>query len=261
VSHRCNDQEQGVRVLVTGASGQIGAAFVEDGRGGDLELLRADLADRDRGSELPFLQLDVTDAEACREACRDIDAVLHLAADPRPDADFAEAVLPVNIGGTYNMAAAAVAAGVRRFVFASSAQAVEGYPLDRQVRETDAPWPANDYGAGKAFGEALCASLAVRSATSFVAVRIGNYSYEAPDPAASSLRDRAAWLSPRDATQLLTLALVQPSSGYLVAHGVSDNAVKRLAIDATRGSLGYRPQDDAFGADGRQQRGPRRTDP
>jgi uronate dehydrogenase len=249
VGHRYDDEEQGVRVLVTGASGRIGAAFVEDRQGSDLELIRADLADHDPRLELPFHELDVTDDKACRDACHDIDVVLHLAADPRPDADFATAVLPVNIGGTYNMAVAAVAAGVRRFVFASSAQAVEGYPVDRQVRETDAPWPANDYGAGKAFGEALCASLAVRSSTSFIAVRIGNYSPEVPDPAASSLRDRAAWLSPRDATQLLKLALVQPSSGYLVAHGVSDNAVKRLAIDATTVALGYRPQDDAFGGD------------
>lgn len=238
-----------MRVLVTGASGRIGGAFVADCQGGDLDLLRADLVDHDPRSEFPFRELDVTDEEACRDACHDIDAVLHLAADPRPEADFAAAVLPVNIGGTYNMAVAAVATGVRRFVFASSAQAVEGYPVDRQIREADAPWPANDYGVGKAFGEALCASLAVRSSTSFIAVRIGNYRPEVPDPATSSLRDRAAWLSPRDATQLLTLALVQPSSGYLVAHGVSDNAVKRLAIDATNVALGYRPQDDAFGDD------------
>ncbi len=237
-----------MRILVTGASGRIGTAFVADCRRDDLELIRADLSDNDRRSALAFRQLDVTDSTACREACDDVDAVLHLAADPSPDADFASSVLPVNIGGTYNMVAAAVAAGVRRFVFASSAQAVEGYPAGRQIRETDAPCPANDYGAGKAFGEALCASFAGRSSTSFVAVRIGNYGPEMPDPASSSLRDRAAWLSQRDAVQLLRLALVGSTSGYLVAHGVSDNAVKRLAIDATTQALGYRPEDDAFTA-------------
>lgn len=244
-----------MRVLVTGASGRIGAAFTAACRGSGLELLRADLTDHDPRSDAPFRHLDVTDEEACRDACHDVDAVLHLAADPRPDADFATAVLPVNIVGTYNMAVAAVAAGAQRFVFASSAQVVEGYPADRQIRETDAPWPANDYGAGKAFGEALCASLAVRSSTSFVAVRIGNYRPDAPAPTASSLRDRAAWLSPRDANQLLRLALVQPSTGYLVAHGSSDNDVKRLTIGATAAALGYRPQDNAFAGD---ERGPAR---
>ncbi len=236
-----------MRVLVTGASGRIGTAFTAECRSSDLQLVRADLVDHDPRSEAPFRQLDVTDDTACQQACHDVDAVLHLAADPRPDADFSNAVLPVNIVGTYNMVVAAVASGVERFVFASSAQAVEGYPVDTQVRETDAPWPANDYGVGKAFGEALCASWAVRSTTSFIAVRIGNYSPEVPAAATSSLRDRAAWLSQGDANQLLRLALVQPcSSSYLVAHGISDNAVKRLAIDATTAALGYRPQDDAF---------------
>lgn len=238
-----------MRVLVTGASGQIGSSFVSACHGSGLELVRTDLDDPDPDSEFPFHRLDVTDRAACEDACYDIDAVLHLAADPRPDADFATAVLPVNIVGTYNMAVASVAARTQRFVYASSAQAVEGYPLDRQVREADAPWPANDYGAGKAFGEALCASLAVRSSTSFIAVRIGNYRPEAPDQSTSPLRDRAAWLSPRDANQLLSLALARPSIGYLVAHGVSDNAVKRLAIDATITTLAYRPQDDAFASD------------
>ncbi len=108
-----------MRVLVTGASGRISAAFVADCQGDDLDLIRADLADQDPGSELAFRQLDVTDSKACQDACRDIDAVLHLAADPRPDADFATPVLPVNIGGTYNLAVAAVTAAVSRFVFAS----------------------------------------------------------------------------------------------------------------------------------------------
>ena len=169
-----------MRFLVTGASGRIGTAFVTECRGSDLDVVRADLVDHDPPSATPFRRLDVTDDVACREACRDVDAVLHLAADPSPAADFSDAVLPVNMVGTYNMVVAAVAAGVDRFVFASSAQAVEGYPAGTQVRETDPPWPANDYGVGKAFGEALCASWAVRSTTSFIAVRIGNYSPEVP---------------------------------------------------------------------------------
>lgn len=234
-----------MRVLVTGACGRIGRAFAAASQGTDLELVRADLVDRDPTSTFPFTPLDVTDDGECREACQNVDAVLHLAADPSPDADFHSSVLPTNIVGTYNIATAAVAAGVDRFVFASSAQVVEGYPDDRQVRESDAPRPANDYGVSKAFGEALCASLATGSRTSFVAIRIGNYAEEQPSPD-SSLRDRAAWLSSRDATLLLTLTLERPTSGFVVAHGVSNNRVKRLAVDATRAVFGYEPSDDAF---------------
>lgn len=233
-------------VLVTGAAGRIGRAFVAGaaGAGFDLEL-RA--TDRSGGGE-GVGRLDVTDPDACRLACRGVDAVLHLAADPSPDADFRTSVLPVNVVGTYNMVEAALAAGVGRFVAASSAQAVEGYPADHQVRETDAPRPRNDYGAGKAFGEALAWVAGARGPTTFVSVRIGYYAEDRPGPDAA-WRDRTAWLSPRDAVQLLGLALVAPldvPGGHVVVHGVSDNASKRLSIDATRHLLGFTPTDDAF---------------
>lgn len=234
-----------MRVLVTGASGQIGSAFVASCEGGELELLRADLADRTPDSSFPFRHLDVTDEDACQRACAGVDAVLHLAADPDPNADFRSSVLPVNVVGTYNLTTAAVAADVRRFVFASSAQAVAGYPTDRQTRTTDAPCPANDYGVGKAFGEALCASLAATSSTAFVSVRIGNYAPERPDVAAS-WRDRAAWLSPRDTNQLLRLTLARETTGHIVVHGISNNASKQLALDTTSAALGYAPVDDAW---------------
>jgi nucleoside-diphosphate-sugar epimerase len=235
-----------MKVLVTGASGLIGSAFVAaSAADGLLDLVRADLIDRDPRSPFPFLHLDVRDLAACRAACHGVAGVLHLAAHRAADSDFRSEVLPTNIVGTYNIAAAAVEAGVERFVFASSAQAVEGYPLERQVRAEDAPWPANDYGVGKAFGEALCGSLARRSSTTFVSVRIANYESEPPG-ADASLRDRAAWLSPRDAIQLLTRALTQPVVEHVVVNGVSDNATKRLDLSTTRETLGYAPADDAF---------------
>lgn len=233
-------------VLVTGAAGRIGTAFVAGvgGAGFDLSVRATDLVAGDG-----VAALDVTDPDACRVACRGVDAVLHLAADPDPHADFRTSVLPVNVVGTYNVVEAALAEGVGRIVAASSAQAVEGYPTDHQVRETDAPRPRNDYGAGKAFGEALGSVAGARGPTTFVSVRIGYYADDRPGPDAS-WRDRTAWLSPRDAVQLLGLALTAPlgdvPGGHVVVHGVSDNAGKRLSIDATRRLLGYTPVDDAF---------------
>lgn len=232
-----------MRVLVTGGAGRIGSAFAAGSRDDAIDLVLADT--EPTRARWPFLELDVTDPSACRAAVEGMDAVLHLAADPSPTADFHTSVVPVNMLATYDLAMAAVAAGVRRFVFASSAQAVAGYPLDHQIRESDPPRPANDYGVGKAFGEALCASLASRSTATFVSVRIGNYQERRPATSAS-LRDRMAWLSPRDAAQLLTRTLTAPIDGHAVVHGISDNAAKQLSIDATRRVLGYAPQDDAF---------------
>jgi len=234
-----------VLVIVTGAAGRIGSAFVAGAAGAGFDLgFRPTDRDGD-GVE----RLDITDPEACRAACRGVDAVLHLAADPDPNADFRTSVLPVNVVGTYNMVEAALAEGVGRFVVASSAQAVDGHPPDHQVREADAPRPRNDYGAGKAFGEALCSVAGLRGPTTFVSVRIGNYAEQRPGPEAT-WRDRTAWLSPRDAVQLLGRALTAPldgvPGGHAVVHGVSDNASKRLSIAATRRLLGYTPVDDAF---------------
>jgi nucleoside-diphosphate-sugar epimerase len=230
-----------MRVLVTGAGGRIGARFITSRDAADLDIVATDV----RGEGRAVGHLDVTDRNACRDAVAGVDAVLHLAADPSPAADFERTVLPLNVLATHHLATAAVDAGVGRFVYASSIQAVAGYPLDHQPRESDAPRPRTDYGVGKAAGEALCASLAVTSTTTFVSVRLGHYGVDRPSPAAS-LRDRMAWLSSRDANQLLGLALRVPLDGHLVVHGVSDNHPKQLSIDATRRALGYAPMDDAF---------------
>lgn len=237
-----------MRVLVTGAAGQIGSHFAASAP----EELRLHLTDRtpvEATDTTPAVTgLDITDADACRSAVADVDAVLHLAADPAPDADFLSSVLPVNMLGTYNMITAACAARVHRFVFASSIHAVSGYPLEYQVREHDAPRPGNDYGVGKAFGEALCASWAGRATTTFVAIRIGNYQ-DGPPTAEATLQDRMGWLSPRDADQLLGLSLTAAIDDFRVAHGVSNNTPKRLALRQTRAVFGYHPYDDAFVAD------------
>lgn len=234
-----------MRVVVTGASGRIGSAFVDGVDPERVEVVRADLVDGSPEHRAPFVRLDITDPVACRAACAGADAVLHLAGDPSPEADFRTSVIPVNVVGTYNVVEAAIAEGVGRVVVASSAQVVAGYPLDHQTRESDPPWPANDYGAGKAFGEALCAAASLRSDASFVSVRIGYFAERRPSPEVS-LRDRMAWLAPGDAVQLLTLALTVPLVGHHVVNGISDNAAKQLSLVRTRHLLGYRPTSDAF---------------
>lgn len=234
-----------MKVLVTGASGRIGSQFVALRDAATFEVVRADTHDATSDRVEQFLRLDITDPSDCAEACRSMDAVLHLAADPSPVADFRSTVLPLNMVGTYNMVEAALATGVRRFVFASSAQAVVGYPLDHQARESDPPFPANDYGVGKAFGEALCAASSLRGPTTFVSVRIGHFREQRPGPDLS-LRDRMAWLSPRDAVQILSLALTATIEGHAVVNAISDNAAKQLSLMQTRRLLGYEPVDDAF---------------
>lgn len=231
-------------VLITGAYGRIGSAltkYLDAVSGNDYRLSLTDLKKMDaRG-----MVLDVTDLTACREACEGVDTVVHLAGVPSPDSPF-EAVLSSNIVGTHNIFRAAADAGVRRVIFASSAQAVEGYPADVQVQTTMPVRPKNLYGVGKAFGEALAAYFAYQEGMEAVAVRIGAFEH-AEDWIRMSSRDLSAWVSPDDLCALLVRCieadLEQP---FAIAHGISDNRFKRLDLTDTRIRFSYAPQADAF---------------
>lgn len=235
-----------VRVLVTGAAGVIGTAFWQN-RHGEFSLRLADLhISKLAQAPSPSMQLDVADYAACLAACAGIDVVLHLAGVPHASADFDAQLLQPNIIGTHNIFRAAQAQGVKRVVFASSAQAVEGYALDVQVHESMAARPANMYGASKAFGEGVASAFAHQHGMTAIAVRIANVAQFAPGQQHSA-RDIAAFISERDVVQLLARCVsADVPPGYHVVHGVSDNRYKRLSIDATRKLLGYAPQDDGF---------------
>jgi len=234
-------------ILLTGAAGRIGSAFVEHGR----ERYRFRLAVRD-ASRVPagaadheVVELDVADLDACQAACRGIDTVIHLAADPSPEADFYGSLLDNNIKGTFNVFRAAKDQGCRRLVFASSVNAVIGYPPGVTVRPEQPVWPTNVYGVTKCFGEALGIYFAETEGLPTIAVRIG--AYEAPwvgeNPSPETL---AMFVSRRDLNHLLDRCVETPDVTFAIVNGVSDNREKKLDLTSTRELLGYAPQDDGF---------------
>ncbi|WP_061978880.1 NAD(P)-dependent oxidoreductase [Aureimonas sp. AU20] len=231
-------------VLLTGAAGRVGSAF----RSMAPKRLHLRLADRDTSSfgvEDDALAMDIADLEACRRACEGIDTVVHLAADPGPIADFYGSLLDANIKGAFNIFRAAADAGCRRVVFASSAQTIEGYPEDRQVSVRDPVRPKNLYGVTKCFGEALGSYFSTQEGLSVIAVRIANFAEFLPGEKHSP-RDVSAFISHRDAVQLLVRAVDVETVGFAIVNGVSDNRYKRLTLEESREVLGYSPEDDAF---------------
>lgn len=233
------------KVLVTGSSGRIGKAFYAAYQD-RYEFVLTDLREPEQpvhGNDR-FVQSNLSDAKAAGALCQGVDAVVHLAGVPDPNAEF-DAVLPANILATTHLIEAARTANVSRFVFASSAQTIEGYPVDRQIVPGMAVAPANLYGVSKCYGEALCSLYATKYGMSCVSLRIGAFE-PADGPPLETKRDLSAWLSHRDATHLIDRAIQAEITGSFIAHGISNNRFKRLDLTETCKVLGYEPQDDAF---------------
>jgi nucleoside-diphosphate-sugar epimerase len=140
--------------LVTGATGRVGSHFVPRllSRGHPVQVLARDRgraqALRERGADV--VEGDVRDAGALPDALSGADAVVHLAASFRgvPDNEARE----VNQAATAALGRAALEAGVRRFVFAST-NLVYGPGRGRPAREDDEPSPTGAYPESKASAE------------------------------------------------------------------------------------------------------------
>lgn len=225
--------------------GRIGRTVFESCHG-DYTFTLADIAPRHEDVQPPHQSVvaDLSDPEGLAELCEGIDAVVHLAGVPDPNAGF-DALLPANILATTNLLKAAHDAGCPRFVFASSAQTIEGYPVDRQIIPGMAVAPANLYGVTKCYGEALCSYYATQKGMSCVALRIGAFE-PAEGHTLANARDLSAWLSPRDAVHLIVRSIEAEVDGMFIGHGISNNRFKRLDLTETKRVLGYAPQDDAF---------------
>jgi dTDP-4-dehydrorhamnose reductase len=196
--------ETPARILITGAGGNLGRKLIT-------HLMEADwckaiiAVDRSAVALEALLSLgtdkiapvtaDLTDPhdQGWRGALRKADAVVHFAAqNPYPDASWEDSCASLDM--TLHLAGAAVDAGVRRFVFASSNHVMGRYK-DEPLAETLSPgglttdltpgpgtrWHNGErmldgtpYAVSKLMGERACAAAAARSDTlTAVSVRIG----------------------------------------------------------------------------------------
>jgi uronate dehydrogenase len=234
------------RILITGAAGRIGTVLTRHLAGRyELRLMDIRIPETSTGDH-PFITVDVADLEAMRAACQDVDLVLHLAANPSTAATW-DSLLPNNVIGVYNLFQAATDAGCRRVIFASSVNAVSGYPAEIQVNTQMQVRPPNLYGATKAWGEAVAYAFAHQGGPSAICLRLG-WVVARDNPAIQrNHRFLDMVLTYADLTRLFDACLAAPDDlRYGVFHGISDNRWKRLDISDTRSVLGYQPEDDGF---------------
>jgi UDP-glucose 4-epimerase len=170
-----------MRILVTGGAGYIGSVAVEllAERGDEVVVL--DNFWRGHGAAVPpgveAVTADIRDADAVRKAVFSArpDAVMHFAAAtivPESVSDPAT-YFAINTVGSHNLLSAMNEAGVRRFVFSSTA-AVYGVPKSSPVAEDAPTQPINPYGHSKLMVEQMLACHATAYGLRYVAFRYFN---------------------------------------------------------------------------------------
>ncbi len=136
-----------VRVLVTGATGFVGAALVRAllDRGAAVTVLARSSSSFERLDGLPVARAlgDITDAASLVAPLASAEAVFHVAGLVSYRTRARRDCERVNVEGTRNLMAAARAAGVRRVVHTSSVVAVGSARTPKQQDET-APWDCAD---------------------------------------------------------------------------------------------------------------------
>ncbi|MDF3057156.1 MAG: NAD-dependent epimerase/dehydratase [Rariglobus sp.] len=234
------------RVLVTGASGHIGSYYAEHAPAHHVRRLMVRPGHTD-GKLLSkwgeVVEANLSDRSRLIEVCQGMDTVIHLAADPSPNAGW-NSLLQSNIVGTYNVMSAARMAGVKRVVYASSIHAVSGYPPDVQVKTSEPVNPGDLYGVSKCFGEALGRYFAEQEGMSVIALRIGAFQplSKAAESHNAGLLD--AFVSRRDLHQLIVRCVDDETLQFAIFHGLSNNRFKRLDLSDARALVGYEPRDD-----------------
>jgi nucleoside-diphosphate-sugar epimerase len=204
-----------MRVLLTGGCGLVGRTLAPL-LAANCDLAHFDVADP--GDGLPCIVGDLRDARAVEAACRDKDAVVHLAAlhgatwaKAGDDAGF-----EVNVMGTRNILEGALKNGVRHVVFTSSICATGHGPNPPNppylpVDEDLPREPVELYGLTKKLGEQMCRYYAVNHGLSALCLRPGYI-----QPADAPLKRRVSLLcgavDVRDVARAHVLAIDAPES-------------------------------------------------
>jgi nucleoside-diphosphate-sugar epimerase len=270
-----------MRICVTGASGKVGRATVEDLRAHGHEVTAVDLVTVREHTGPTVVGADLTDATQAAEVLAGMDAVVHIANHPAPDLVPPTRTFTDNITMNFNVLHGAVVAGLSRVVWASS-ETTLGLPFSDvppeylPVDEAHYPRSTTTYALSKVLTETMAIELNRRSQIPMVALRFSNVydvpEYELLPPLWEDVRARDfnlwGYIDVRDAASSCRRALEADVSGAqsviiaaadtmmnrptreLVTERFPDVPVRRelgefetlLSIDRARELLGWVPE-------------------
>lgn len=233
-----------MRVLVTGANGKVGSRVVPRllARGDAVRVLvrRQEQGDAWRPQGAEGVLGDLLDPATLGPAVAGVDAVVHLAAFFRGATP--EQARAVNLAGTRRLATAALAAGIPRFLFAST-NLVYGPGRDRPAREDDPLQPPPGYPASKAEAEEALRELGRTAGLGLRVLRLA-FVYGERDPhLAEALPLFRAWPPTKrlqmvhyaDVAQAIILVLDAPDIDGRTYNVADDEPVPAAAIFQLQG--------------------------
>lgn len=167
-----------MKIVVTGGSGHTGRAVVEHLLEVGHQVLVAD-RQPPRQMKHPYKLVDLEDFGQTVDVLQQADAVVHLAAIPRPIYHARSTVFRTNVLACYNVFEAAAVLKIPRLVYASSIS-VTGYPFyERFIEPSYLPIdeqhplvPQDPYGLSKLIGEQIADSFVRRTDMTVVSLRM-----------------------------------------------------------------------------------------
>ena len=230
-----------MQILVTGAAGHVGSIlrpYLE----AEYSCRYLDLTPVS-GAEERTVVGSVTDPAAVAEAVDGCHAVIHLAMGLGKQGDHVEVSYDVNVKGTHRVLEAAVEAGVRKVVYASTLSVYAGNGPRPRESEDEMPNAPHVYGLTKWFGEQVCQAFCqLYPDLSVIAFRmVGPATAEQWASRTPAERDGNG-TGPDDLARAYLAALAVEHTGFEALFLCSDVQGRTVNQDKGRRLLGWEPE-------------------
>ena len=240
-----------MNILITGASSQLAQAIATELKD-DHSVRLMDSVPVDVAEGCDFTQGNILDPEDSWEVLRGIDTLIHTGEPPTDlpsdELNREQMLLDLATRGTHVLFSAAVEAGIKKFICASTLSIFNAYPDDVYITELWKPLPSPEIvEMTKYLGELTAREFAREHLVTVTGLRLGELVLE---EAVQRETPSLAWLDIRDAAGAFRCALNRDSSSsawwtqrWAVYHICADIPNPKFLIDQARG-IGYQPAHD-----------------